>query len=1016
MKRITALLLAFLMSISGLGSIALAADVDASDNPAAMESVETDQTLSEEPEPPDEQDSPAPATVEESEELPADGSEEEEPTEEEEPQVSFPVEQLTYSAGSTVIRPQMVEEQLYLFLPASADLSTFCLDCGLTDNQALWISGDRNETGIPVGEGVDLTAVATETEGYYPVTLTIVESAAEPDGQDQTVASTQLRVMHSANLPALYLTSSDPAEQGRTYVDASRDNEATGSMALQTAERTFVYDGQLTQIKARGNSTFKYYPKKSYQIKLKDKTALVDGTKKGKTWVLLGAYTDGTKMVDQIWKEAAVCIGEPYAAKENLVDLYYDGEYRGTYMLSEKNQINGNRIDITDMEEAYAELNPGYGENMTAKSARNRFSNKYTYIPGLQDPDQYGGFLLEFNGSSGDEVCWFKMSSGLAFNVKAPEFASTAVMRHISEYMQEFENAVMATDAEGNYTGRNPDTGLYYYDYCDLESLVQIYLLNSVASNSDGFWRSLYFYMDTDGKLYAGPIWDMELTSGTGWTDSIPAEQDWMAGTVWGSALSQIPSFRAALKAYYEEHFVDIQDALLGDAGACERTGLRSIQERADWVRASEQMDHILWPIYLKNGSPFAEYPNKSLQEYINAGRVDKYTLWPEGTSFDDLVRTRVEWTQAHKSFLDSYFANLSEGHAHVYGAAVDNGDGTHTRTCRDCGEPVTESCNYQVTETALSATQAGQIQGVCSVCGNSYTQTVTLDKGKTFTSGSLIYQVSAKDKTVTVQQGTKKTLTSVSVPGTVSYGGVTYKVTAIGKAAFQNYTALKSVSVGKYVTSIGASAFYGCTKLTQVTNAAAVTTIGEKAFCNDGVLASVSSLKSCTTIGNYAFYKCYKLKKLTDTEKVTSVGKGAFQYDKALVSLSSLKNCKTIGGYAFYKCTSLTRIGSTQNRISLYAVTTIGEKAFAYCTSMTNFYDASANLKTIGASCFYGDGKLKTITLKSTVLTSKSVGANAFKGIYAKAKIKVPAAKLKQYQSYLKGKGQGSKVQIVKY
>ena len=63
---------------------------------------------------------------------------------------------------------------------------------------------------------------------------------------------------------------------------------------------------------------------------------MIKGTEKGKIWILLAAYTDPTKMADQIWKEAAAATGDTYAAKEETIDLYYDGEYRGTYMLSEK--------------------------------------------------------------------------------------------------------------------------------------------------------------------------------------------------------------------------------------------------------------------------------------------------------------------------------------------------------------------------------------------------------------------------------------------------------------------------------------------------------------------------------------------------------------------------------------------------------------------------------------------------------------------------------------------------------
>ena len=44
-----------------------------------------------------------------------------------------------------------------------------------------------------------------------------------------------------------------------------------------------------------------------------------------------------------------------------------------------------------------------------------------------------------------------------------------------------------------------------------------------------------------------------------------------------------------------------------------------------------------------------------------------------------------------------------------------------------------------------------------------------------------------------------------------------------------------------------------------------------------------------------------------------------------------------------------------------------------------------------------------------------KTVGKNAFKGIKATAKIKVPKSKEKSYKKLLKGKGQGSKVKIVK-
>ena len=97
---------------------------------------------------------------------------------------------------------------------------------------------------------------------------------------------------------------------------------------------------------------------------------------------------------------------------------------------------------------------------------------------------------------------------------------------------------------------------------------------------------------------------------------------------------------------------------------------------------------------------------------------------------------------------------------------------------------------------------------------------------------------------------------------------------------------------------------------------------------------------------------------------------------------------------------------------MSLYRVSTIGKKAFQGCTAMTNFYEGGS-LTKLGENCFYGDKKLKTITLNSKKLTQNSVGKNAFKGIYSKATIRVPGSKKKVYLTYLKGKGQGKKVSI---
>lgn len=92
--------------------------------------------------------------------------------------------------------------------------------------------------------------------------------------------------------------------------------------------------------------------------------------------------------------------------------------------------------------------------------------------------------------------------------------------------------------------------------------------------------------------------------------------------------------------------------------------------------------------------------------------------------------------------------------------------------------------------------------------------------------------------------------------------------------------------------------------------------------------------------------------------------------------------------------------------------VTSIGNKAFFKCTSLKKII-IPASVEKIGKKEFYGCGKLKSITIKTKKLKSKSVGTQAFKGIYKKAVIKVPKKQKKVYQKWLRKKGITKKMKI---
>ncbi len=112
-------------------------------------------------------------------------------------------------------------------------------------------------------------------------------------------------------------------------------------------------------------------------------------------------------------------------------------------------------------------------------------------------------------------------------------------------------------------------------------------------------------------------------------------------------------------------------------------------------------------------------------------------------------------------------------------------------------------------------------------------------------------------------------------------------------------------------------------------------------------------------------------------TYKVESVSAGAFRNNKKITSVTIGKNVKVIGKYAFAGCTSLKKVN---------------------CKSKV--------LVKIGANAFQGDKKLNNFILKSTKLTKKNIGNNAFKGTSKKLVFKVPKKAKKNYGKFFKTKG----------
>ena len=118
-------------------------------------------------------------------------------------------------------------------------------------------------------------------------------------------------------------------------------------------------------------------------------------------------------------------------------------------------------------------------------------------------------------------------------------------------------------------------------------------------------------------------------------------------------------------------------------------------------------------------------------------------------------------------------------------------------------------------------------------------------------------------------------------IPSKIKAGGRIFLVTSIGKNAFRGSSALKSVQIGRNVSTIYTCAFYKCRKLSSVTLTAGLTTIGSGAFNGCTALTTIVIPSTVTQINRRAFYGCKNLRKIQlNTYKLSydTIGEQVFE------------------------------------------------------------------------------------------------------------------------------------------
>lgn len=382
-----------------------------------------------------------------------------------------------------------------VFLVAAIVLCVFTayaddsFSCAVTDQQGNVIYGYHdtekdqwylfltNQVAISDMEVQLQGEVASVEKGTVAQETNVLSQAFEQSGDSVVVSladgtSETISVMQS-ELPSLYV-----ALDGATLDEVHQDKDVKyeGTAVTLTDITNGKNDLQVTDatFKGRGNSSWTHYEKKGYQIKFDKKTSVL-GMAKAKKWVLLANSSDDSMMRNKLAFDLADQLGMTYVPDGEYVDLWINGDYRGTYLICEKAEIGGSRLDLNDPKGVLME----------------------------QDEAFYAS-----------EDIWIEnKSTGKHFVVKESVTEDDPAL--LQEAVKGFDEAL---DAFMEYLAITPEGDITLDTlsrYIDVDSFLQYYLVNEYALNRESSTTSFYWYRDGDQDvLHLGPVWDFDTCMG----------------------------------------------------------------------------------------------------------------------------------------------------------------------------------------------------------------------------------------------------------------------------------------------------------------------------------------------------------------------------------------------------------------------------------------------------------------------------------------------------------------------
>jgi len=364
------------------------------------------------------------------------------------------------------------------------------------------------------------------TANDFTQILTYTVSTSDGRQQNYTLDLTRF-----TGLPVIYLRT-----DGNLPIE-SRDEYIYGDVEVDGGRNFNDFPDSGMKIRGRGHSTWGVHPKKPYQMKLSDKAEFL-GMPEDKKWIFLAEYSDKTMLRNTIAFEMGYISNLDWTPLSRFAEVYVNGEYNGTYNISQKVEDKANRVNLGGT-----------------------------------------GYLLEIDQLERldvDDV--YINTNSFVLNIKEPDLLwHDDQYQYINNLINEFETALFSDHFTDPLTG--------YGNYIDLDSFIDWFLISEITKNVDSqFYSSIYLNVMPGGMIKMGPLWDFDLAFGNvDYADSRYAEGFWVKYNPWYNRLFQDPAFVEKVQQRFI-HFMDNMDFILD-----------KIDSHANYLQWAQQENDNKW-------------------------------------------------------------------------------------------------------------------------------------------------------------------------------------------------------------------------------------------------------------------------------------------------------------------------------------------------------------------------------------------------------------------------------------